>query len=173
MGYRPAVVLEPSAGGGAFVKAARQTWKVNVISVETRPGAAAELEKLRAGNVYQMDFLEFLKHCPLQDRTLVVGNPPYSLAQEHIMGCLDYLTPGDSVAFLLKVGFLGTKERANLLWKVGQCRYLVPILGRPSFIKGDHACSDVNEYALFIWEAGYAGPMIVRFPHIRWKKERA
>ena len=100
---------------------------------------------------------------------LVIGNPPYSLAQEHVMLLLDYLLPGSHIAFLLKLGFLGTKTRANLLWKQGQCKYLLPILGRPSFVVGKHAVSDVNEYGLFIWEVGYDGPLIVRFPHIRWK----
>ena len=170
---RPHIILEPSAGSGAFVRAAMQTWGVNVISVEIRPEAVAELEKLKAGNVYQMDFQEFLKMIPLERGTLVIGNPPYSLAQAHIMTCLDYLLPGDSIAFLLKLGFLGTKDRADALWKIGQCKYLLPILGRPSFVKGTHATSDVNEYGLFVWEAGYNGPMTVLFPHIRGKKERS
>ena len=166
--YWPEIIVEPSAGSGAFVRAAQAIWpKVHIISVEIRPEANAPLSDLEAGAVYTVDFLEFLEHAGLDKyKSLVIGNPPYSLAQEHIMACLDYLSPGSHIAFLLKLGFLGTKQRANLLWKQGQCKYLCPILGRPSFVKG--SC-DVNEYGLFIWEVGYDGPMTIKFPHIRWK----
>lgn len=180
---KPGIILEPSAGSGAFVRAARQVWggrddaiiHAVELRVEERDGL---LDCTDAADIVSTCSLEdFLKDMPSEaavfnQKVLVVGNPPYSLAQEHIMLLLDNLRPGSTIAFLLKLGFLGTKTRADCLWKVGQCKYVWPILGRPSFVKSDRASSDVNEYALFVWEVGYTGPTIVKFPHIRWKKER-
>lgn len=174
----PGYILEPSAGSGAFVRAARTVWG------SRHPIHAVELRQEEHDNLLSCDTAaDGVSICSLEDfllgpsfvakeKVLAIGNPPYSLAQEHIMLLLDYLLPGSTIAFLLKLGFLGTKTRADLLWKQGQCKYVWPILGRPSFVKSDRASSDVNEYALFVWEVGYTGPTFVRWPHIRWKKER-
>jgi hypothetical protein len=167
----PNYIIEPSAGGGAFVRAARATWvNKNIVAIEVRHEEEDQLHRSGADNVF-VGTTEFaIKNPAFGGVPLVVGNPPYSLAQVHIMLLLDYLLPGSHIAFLLKLGFLGTKTRADLLWKQGQCKYLIPILGRPSFVKGEKSSSDVNEYGLIVWEVGYEGPMTVLFPHIRWKK---
>lgn len=174
----PSWILEPSAGSGAFVRAARQVWgpRQLIFAVEMRKEEHDNLLSCdtAADGVSISSLEDFLQEPSFlsKEKVLVIGNPPYSLAQEHIMLLLDYLLPGSRIAFLLKLGFLGTKTRADLLWKQGQCKYVWPILGRPSFVKSERASSDVNEYALFVWEVGYTGPTIVKFPHIRWKKER-
>jgi hypothetical protein len=171
----PEYILEPSAGSGAFVRAARKIWG------SSSPIHAVELRQEEHDNLLSCDTAaDGVSICSLEDfllgpsfvakeKVLAIGNPPYSLAQVHILLLLDNLLPGSHIAFLLKLGFLGTKDRADLLWKQGQCKYVWPILGRPSFVKGDRASSDVNEYALFVWEVGYTGPTFIRWPHIRWK----
>lgn len=169
---RPKRILEPSAGAGAFVRAVRQVWPdAHLTAVELRGEEHDSLVASGADQVVIDEFKKFLMASLLSEPVLVVGNPPYSLAQEHIMLLLDYLPPGSLIAFLLKLGFMGTKDRADLLWKQGQCHYIKPILGRPSFVKGGQSTSDVNEYGLFIWEVGYTGPTIVHWPHIRWKEK--
>jgi hypothetical protein len=165
--------MEPSAGSGAFVRGINTTWPAATIAaVEQRGEEVQALRDAGADSISTCTLEVYLQEYPIRLPILVIGNPPYSLAQEHIMLLLDYLPPDSTIAFLLKLGFLGTKTRADLLWKQGQCKYVWPILGRPSFVKSDRASSDVNEYALFIWEVGYTGPTFVRWPHIRWKKER-
>ena len=129
------------------------------------------LRSAGADSVYIGTLESFLQEHPFGKPVMTLGNPPYSLAAQHVMLLLDYLMPTSLIGFLLKLGFLGTKERANSLWKQGQLKYVRPILGRPNFVKSKNSksSSDVNEYGLFIWEVGYSGPPTILFPHIRWK----
>ena len=172
----PPVIIEPSAGAGAFVRGIRAVWpddRANrVIAVEMRGEEREGLLGAGATAVAVSTLEEFLPtHWPPAG-TLVIGNPPYSLAQEHTMLLLDYLLPGSRIAFLLKCNFLSGKGRADILWKQGQCRFVWPIVGRPSFVSTERATNDTNEYAMFVWEVGYSGLPVVMLPHIRWKEER-
>jgi hypothetical protein len=176
----PDFIIEPSAGAGAYVRAARETWgrpRFGLHAVEIRREERDGLIASGADIVHICPLEEYLPKFLPPARTVVVGNPPYSIAEKHVQLLLDYLLPGSFIAFLLKLGFLGTKKRAEGIWKEEptQCHYIWPILGRPSFITSDTgSTSDVNEYAMFIWEVGYRGPPIIRFPHIRWKtKEKS
>jgi hypothetical protein len=162
-------VIEPSAGTGVFVRPLRQLWSLPpLIAIDTHPSVKA-LHKAGADDVHKADWVQWVKQYKVEGPTLVVGNPPFSLAEDHIFAGLEYLLPGSHIAFLLKMNFFGGKARAATLWNQGQLRWVIPIVGRPSFVKGAKAVNDTNEYGCFIWEVGYAGKPSIELPHITWK----
>jgi hypothetical protein len=177
----PSLLVEPSAGSGAFVRAARALWP-------STPLAAIELDG-RHHHALQSAGASWNFHCRWEDwvvqqqfpaNTLVVGNPPFSLATEHVGLALDYLPVGSHIAFLLKMNFLCSQERARSFWPRRQLRKLRPFNRRPSFKKVTRvvdgktkkSSNDTNEYALFVWQVGYDGPPEIVFPHISWENAR-
>ena len=162
-------VIEPSAGAGAFVRPLRELWGLQpLIAIDIAPDTAA-LRAAGADDVFQADWVSWVRSYRIDGPTLVIGNPPFSLAHEHITAGLDYLLPGSHICFLLKLNFFGGKEREKVFWRQGQLRYLIPIIGRPTFVKGEVASNDTNEYGVFIWEVGFPGRPEILFPHIIWK----
>jgi hypothetical protein len=162
-------VIEPSAGAGAFVRPLRELWSLQpLIAIDIDPNVEA-LRAAGADDIHTADWGTWVKTYRVDGPTLVVGNPPFSLAHEHISAGLDYLLPGSHICFLLKLNFFGGKERERVFWRQGQLRYLIPIIGRPTFVKGEKASNDTNEYGVFIWEVGFSGRPEILFPHIFWK----
>lgn len=162
-------IIEPSAGAGAFVRPLRELWKLpKIIAVDIEPNVKA-LKEAGANEIHKADWVEWAKTYQSDGPTLVAGNPPFSWATEHISAGLDYLLPKSHVCFLLKLNFFGGKGREQAFWRQGQLRYFIPIIGRPSFVKGKKSSTDTNEYGVFIWEVGYSGIPVILFPHIFWK----
>ncbi len=100
-------------------------------------------------------------------RTLILGNPPYRAAESHIRAALSWMARGDVLAFLLRLNFLGSLGRVPL-WRETPLAAVVPVVPRPSFTGGG---SDATEYAVFVWEAGYAGRCSLAKPLV-WRPER-
>jgi hypothetical protein len=94
---------------------------------------------------------------------LIIGNPPYFLAEEHVALARE---TAPWVAFLLRLSFLGSQERGRTLWSLPGLRWLIPISRRPSFTGGG---SDASEYAVFVWERGFTGNAVV-LPHLQWSE---
>jgi hypothetical protein len=144
LGVRPTRVLEPGAGLRAFMDAAEATW----------PEAAVtgwDLAPQRPG-VFCGDFLAL----PRTDAySLVLGNPPYLLAEEFVHAGLRHAAPGGFVAFLLRLSFLGGQRRASTIYAARNLRYLAPIAPRPSFTPDGK--TDAAEYALFVWRRDHVG----------------
>lgn len=77
---RDRVVLEPSAGDGALVRAALDAGATAVIAVELDPDMCARLEQRFAGEcvrVVRGDFLTVSTNHLGREWTVIVGNPPY------------------------------------------------------------------------------------------------
>lgn len=171
----PGEVIEPSAGRGAFVRAARATWPAaNVIAVELEP-AIGELQGAGATSVIAADWLGSVWKFATnrgRARRLVLGNPPWgklgdiqSQAEAHVFASLSTLGAGDVLAFLLRLSFLGGVRRARALYSQPGLRALIPIAPRPSFTNGGN---DMAEYAAFVWQAGFRGPAEIGLP-IFWR----
>lgn len=140
----PHFILEPGAGGGAFLRAACVVW----------PEAARlglDLEPQALG-VEKGDFLAVK---PSAHFSLVVGNPPYNLAEEFVDAAMKHLEHGGHAAFLLRLSFLGGQARARTLWGRRNLRWLIPITPRPSFTPDGK--TDASEYAIFVWRCGWLG----------------
>lgn len=162
-------IVEPSAGSGAFVRPMAELWSTRPIrAVDIAPNKKKLIEA-GADTVDRQDWVEWVSEDGTCGPTLVIGNPPFSLATEHISAGLDCLIPGSHICFLLKLNFFGGKEREEIFWRQGQLKYFIPITGRPSFIKGAKSSTDTNEYGVFIWEVGWTGKAVIELPHILWK----
>ena len=139
-------ILEPSAGNGNIIRALRNVGIENLISaIELRPEEESTLNAI-ADNVGIFDFLEdtpqFIKY------DVIIGNPPFSLAQEFIDKSLSLLNPGGRLIFLLRTNFLESRKRFEW-WQDKLPTRLYVLAKRPSFTgKG----TDATSYAWFIWE---------------------
>ena len=102
-------VLEPSAGDGALVNAARQVPSVKTITaVEINPKRAAALRKIAGVEVIEFDFL---RTTPTRTFDTILMNPPFAVERdaleyiEHIELALDFLAPGGVLATVVPAGF--------------------------------------------------------------------
>jgi len=160
-------ILEPSAGTGSFVAAARQVWptaKIAAIDLHER-----HEEACLAAFATRFDALDFLqlRGSALVRADLVLGNPPYSLAEEFVRHALSGIEVGATVAFLLRLSFLGSKGRLLGLFKEHPLRYLIPVAGRPSFTPNRK--TDQMEYGVFVWTKGAVVPHPAILHAIEWK----
>lgn len=158
-------VVEPSAGHGPFVRAARKEFgpDVEIVAIDVSPDRLPELSEAGADAVLVSDWLQ-ITALPSEYPTLILGNPPFREAEEHIRHALDLMRPGDSLAFLLRLNLLGSRGRVAL-WESTPLAEVVPLVPRPSFTGGG---SDATEYGLFVWTKGHTGPTRLSLPLV-WR----
>ncbi len=142
-------VLEPSAGGGAFVVAAGRIVDPQLVSaIDIDPGAPG-LDLAGTG-----EFGDFLAG-PAGDPCTpdwIIGNPPYGDAEAHVRRALE--VTGRHVAFLLRLAFLESQARAEL-WRRCPPRKVWVLQRRPSFNgQGTDSCA----YGWFWWDLSHDGP---------------
>ena len=139
---RQSKVLEPHAGLGAFARAARRVGAI-VTANDIDPGAPG-LEygqRSRCG-----DFLTM----PDERFDWIIGNPPYSAAEQHVVRSL---TMADDVAFLLRLAYLESAERIPF-WSGFPAYHVFVLAQRPSFTgQGTDSCA----YGWFWWKTKYKG----------------
>ena len=178
----PPLVLEPCAGKGPFVKAARKTWPDSkIVAIDIRPEcrescvmAGAALDSGGGGGFHCLDALT-LPAATIAAADLIITNPPFKLADALARHFWAHMKDGAVLAFLLSVTFLGSKDRweeePSGLFKLAPLSYMVPIVPRPDF----GATSPKFEAGLFIWVKGDAdanyGARIPCDP-IRWTKPK-
>lgn len=167
--------LEPSVGGGAFVRAIRKVvGPTSVCGIDIDPDARGLSECDRS---LVDDFLEAPRMGPI---TWTVGNPPYArldpsldprtgkqrvnkdgepawtqvpLAEPHARRALEVSTRG--VALFLRLAFLESIEREGF-WRDHQPTEVIALSRRVSFTGNGKA--DQHPMAWFIWQKGHAGP---------------
>lgn len=153
------VVVEPSCGDGAFLRAVsevRAAPVTNILGVDIDPGAGAIAwrdgerapeDPTRA--IVEDDWMRLR-----WDADLVVMNPPYCDAEDHIRHALEQ---SRAVVALVRQSFLASGERvirgwskhhASPLWRQHQPAYVDLVAPRPSFTGG---ATDGAEYALVTW----------------------
>lgn len=154
--YHKLRILDPGAGSGVWGAIASTTIRSEVWGVELRP-----LEPLAEFDEWAGD-TNYLTWWPASDEwgnevrfDLVVGNPPYSLAEEFIRHSFELLHPGGQVIFLLRLAFLGGQKRAKHLWSEFPPERVLVLPKRPSF--SGNGKTDQIEYAAFYWRQGFKG----------------
>jgi len=142
-------ILEPSAGNGNIIKALRKRGYKNFITaVELREEEKENLNESGTSQVVISDFLQYGECINMENYDVIIGNPPYSMAQEFIDKSLSLLNPGGRLIFLLRTNFLESKKRFEW-WQDRTPTRLYVLSKRPSFTgKG----TDATSYAWFIWE---------------------
>lgn len=162
------LILEPSAGKGAFVKAACASWGRwgAKVAATDRHDHGTACARAGATSFRVLDFLS-LDTERLARFDLVLGNPPYSLAEQFVRYPLEHgLHPGASVAYLLRLSFLGSQKRLTRLFRDHPLRYLIPIAGRPSFTPDGR--TDSSEYGVFVWTREWFDQPVI-LDAIEWK----
>jgi hypothetical protein len=147
-------VLEPSAGGVAFLRAVRDSFPCSRLrALDLDPASPARLPEYGGFEVEHADFATWSP--PPEERIeWVVGNPPYSDAIEHVEAALRVARVG--VAFLLRLTFLESVERVSFWRETGATLDEVRVLARrPSFTG---AGTDAMAYGWFVWNRRARGP---------------
>jgi hypothetical protein len=143
-------VLEPHAGGGAFVRALRRRG-CTVDAHDIDPGAPACETR--------GDFLAL----KATEAAWIVGNPPFCDAEAHVRHAL-CLCP--RVAFLLRLGFLASAVRATM-WAGHPPAAVYVLSERPSFTAD--GATDSADYCFVVW-APHHGP--TRMEWVSWRAHR-
>lgn len=147
---KPQLVLDPGAGMGVWGKAARYRWsQAWITGVELNPNVPGW--RWYDHNIHG----DFLTHCweayPKFD--VVIGNPPYSLAEEFVTQSLCLLRDGGYLVFLLRLAFLESLRRYAFFRHQCPPARVVVCSDRPSFTGNGQ--TDSSAYAFFIWRKGY------------------
>lgn len=171
MRHRPPVTaLEPSVGGGVWARALAATFpEVATHGVDADPDAAGLDDVLVPFAMTLEDFAA--RHGERAAYDLVIGNPPYLLAEEHVRHALALAAEGAPVVFVLRVGFLGGQDRMRQLyaehppkevWMLGRIAFEGPGTERLT----DNACASYDHVAI-VWERGWRGSTALRW--LDWK----
>lgn len=174
-------IIEPSAGSGSFVRAAREVFPAaNILAIDIRPDVRQQCLDAGADGFIAQDWPTYVREhkSSFRETTLVIGNPPFrspvggargDLATAHILAALDALRPDSYLALLLRLPHLCGRNRAEKLWARGGLFALVPLAVRPKYVNNR---SDACEYALYLWKSGHAGeakllpPLLVEEPDV-------
>lgn len=160
------VVVEPSAGGGAFLRALADVHGYrHAIAVEPHADQYHTLRSSPHGELVERRWEDYRRP---NSADWVIGNPPFKAAQDHVAYAMMTLKPGGHLVFLLRIGFLQTSDRNAQMEAMRPWRRW-DIVGRPSFYGGG---SDGSEYAAFVWRKGFDGrdaDLITR--DLRWKDD--
>lgn len=153
--FVPRRILDPGAGAGIWGEVARERWRnAHITGVELRDVPSHPAYDEWATGSFLDSGLELSSAFDL-----VMGNPPYGVAEEFVRRSLSLLVPGGRLVFLLKLSFMAGKHRAANLYAEHPPRWYAPCGRRPSFT-GDGK-SAPEEYTLCIWQRGYSGPQEV------------
>lgn len=133
----PSHIIEPGAGGGAFVKQLRARYPdSHITAIDVVANEWPEATESIVG-----DFLT----AELGRYDLAVGNPPFSLAMPFIQRCR---AVSKATVLLLRQGFLSSARRAAF-WRLHPPNDVFILPDRPSFTpdrQGDSA-----DYCLVCW----------------------
>lgn len=154
------LILEPSAGDGAIIDTLRAAGYTNPIyAIEIREEEREKLER----NATIVSIEDFLTADLDFNFDVIIGNPPFSLAQEFIDKSLSLLNPGGKMIFLLRTNFLESKKRFEW-WQDKLPTKLFVLSSRPSFTgKG----TDATSYSWFIWEKSQYSNQLVKHQEIK------
>jgi SAM-dependent methyltransferase len=141
------IVLEPGCGDGAILEALLDHG-FKLMGVELDPARAAKARCITPA-IWEGDYLA-LDDEPMCH--LVIGNPPYSLAEEFVRKSLRMVRPDGVVAMLLRLNWLEGKKRAPFHRE--HPAEVCILSRRPSFTGGG---TDATAYAWFLWGTGRPG----------------
>lgn len=148
------MIVDAGCGTGAIAKALLEhippddiaSGNVTILGLELDEGLASEAKALsRPGVVIEQG--DFFAERRYQHPTLVISNPPFSLAEEFVSHAISITEDREgSIAMLLRLNFLASKKRSDLFkrWKPD----VYVLSKRPSFTADGH--TDATEYAWFL-----------------------
>jgi len=143
-------IVEPSCGGGAFLRALQdcdaEISKLTGIDLQPTDEAGA-----CDATIMTTDWLSVEQHS-LGKVDCIIGNPPFKDAEQHIRHALE-LAP--TVIMLVRISFLASAERCVAskryscpLWLQYRPTWVDVVAPRPSFTGGG---TDPSDYAIVTW----------------------
>lgn len=154
--FTPSWVLDPGAGTGVWGREARRRYTAAMVhGIELRDVPCPEgFSVWHAG----IDFTAIGQHAALWD--LVVGNPPFNVAEQFIQQSMVMLSTGGYLLFLLRLNFLETQKRYPL-WRQYRPFRIGVYVQRPSFTA--NGGTDATGYMACLWQKGYQGETTLRW----------
>lgn len=159
------MVMEPSVGGGSWIRAVAQvhprTHRVGLDLDPQAPGLALGPELLNEGIV--ADFTRWKPKAWTARPHWIIGNPPYSDDQglAHVHHALSVVRARGSVAMLLPLAFLAGVERWNTLHRETRPRLIVFLPFRPRFAgPANKGMSGKRDNVFIWWDLGWSGPTL-------------
>lgn len=160
-------VLEPSAGGGAFVRALLPYERVcSIHALDVDPDAPA-LSMPGTNKNYMTSCADFLNLPVRNFPHWVIGNPPFEDAEKHVRHAMRLAKNG--VAFLLRLAFLESVKR-EAFWGEHPCSDIVVLTKRPCFT--GNGKTDSCAYGFFIRNTKYPTPQGRTHLHILSSTQR-
>lgn len=153
-------ILDPGAGDGVWGEAYRAyDGTCSVVGVELRQ------QQLNEAYIRWFDETDYLGWEVYNNFDLVIGNPPFNLAEEFIRHSLELLSDGGYLVFLLRSAFKATKKRYLSLFRDIPFIREYQLVERPGFKPNkDGRNSPEHEYSMFVWQKGnYA-----EIPTLHW-----
>ena len=139
------LIVEPGAGRGMIIRAASPYLPgYGWLAVEIR-GEEQQLLEETGAEVVVGDFCDEWLLAPREDVAAVIGNPSYAIAFEVLLRARE-LYPRAPVAFLLRLGFMASDERADWMRRNRPDLYVLP--DRVVFYAGN---GDSSDYAWMVW----------------------
>lgn len=141
-------VLEPSAGKGAWVQAISEEIKpkfLDVVDLQFPHGSRLLMYEL-CTSVCEQDFLSYKSPYP-EGYQLILGNPPFGPACDHVEHAYSLLSRGGRLVFLLRSAFVESTKRAAF-WAKHPLEHEYRLVERPSFTGGGN---DSCAYSVFVW----------------------
>lgn len=151
----PKRILDPGAGTGVWGRAARARWPdASITGIEIR-----ETPMPDAYNVWTINSFQTWQ-APEDKYDLILGNPPFKVAEEFIRKCMTLLTPRGVLQILLRLSFLDGQDRGARLFKDYPLSAVIVVSKRINFTDGDN---NPHNYAMYQWREGHAGDSILRW----------
>lgn len=151
-------ILDVGAGDGRWGMVARRYWPdATIVGVEIRDVEAEAAWRKNYDYWLHCNFLSLKAvpyDCPDQF-DVIIGNPPFKIAQRLVKRCIANLAPSGYLNFLLRLGFLCGQRRNRDFWPSYEVQHFDLCPKRPSFsVDGG---TDMTEYGLYRWQEGFKG----------------
>ena len=148
----PKKILDPGCGSGVWGWAAREIWpKARIYGVELQE--LSKFDKHYHGVYDQVWHGDYLSNWSDTTFDLILGNPPYKLAEEFVRKSCSLLNKHGYIYFLLRLAFLEGQKRSAGLYSEKVLDSVRVLSRRPSF-GGYGGKTDATAYAMFQWKHG-------------------
>ena len=147
--FYPFSVFDPGCGNGVWGEAVRELYRTCFIG-------GIELRKVEINPAFnylfaEQDYLEdYWNPWERPQYDLIIGNPPYKLAENFIDRSLELVNDNGNILFLFRLAFLESLKRYNKYWTQNKPVKVAVLVNRISFT-GDKK-SDDTAYALYLFK---------------------